>query len=213
MSGLGLLATAFGSYASTLGGLYKEQVEKEQAAQEKLAAEERQRKWERQKTAEERMFAIDMLQRKFEQNVKLMNMENEWKAKNADSEHQRALERIGYEHKLRLEEQESALRNKQSLIDYTAQAARRDALAKRMIEQGGGTEIDPENTKLVVDALIKQLSITSKMIENARQEEKQAWIDKYHAIQQTLNNYLRLGNVGGTPFRDPNDIINSLANE
>lgn len=61
MSGLGLLATAFGSYASTLGGLYKEQVEKEQAAQEKLAAEERQRAWERQKMAEERMFAIDML--------------------------------------------------------------------------------------------------------------------------------------------------------
>lgn len=213
MSGLGLLATAFGSYASTLGGLYKEQVEKEQAAQEKLAAEERQREWERQKTAEKRMFAIDMLQRKFEQDVQLMDMENEWKAKNADSEHQRALERIGYEHKLRLEEQESALRNKQSLIDYAAQAARRDALAKRMIEQGGGTEINPENTKLVVDALIRQLSITGEMIESARPEEKQIWIDKYQAIQQTLNNYLRLGNAGGTPFRDPNDIVNWLANE
>lgn len=213
MSGLGLLATAFGSYASTLGGLYKEQVDKEQAAQEKLAAEERQREWERQKTAEERMFAIDMLQRKFEQDVKLKNMENEWRAKNADIEHQRALERIDYEHKLRLEEKESDLRNKQSLIDYAAQAARRDALAKRMIEQGSSTEINPENTKLVVDALVKQLDITRKMIENARQEERQTWIGKYQAIQQTLNNYLRLGNAGGTPFRDPNDIINLLASE
>ena len=213
MSGLGLLATAFGSYASTLGGLYKEQVDKEQAAQEKLAAEERQRGWERQKMAEERTFAIDMLQRKFEQDVKLKNMENEWNAKNADIAHQRALERMGYEHKLRLEEKESDLRNKQSLIDYAAQAARRDALAKRMIEQGSGTETDPENAKLVVDALIKQLDITGKMIENARPEERQAWIDKYQAIQQTLNNYLRLGNAGGTTFRDPNDIINLLANE
>ena len=187
MSGLGLLATAFGSYASTLGGLYKEQVAKEQAAQEKLAAEERQREWERQKTAEERMFAIDMLQRKFEQDVQLKNMENEWKAKNADSEHQRALERIGYEHKLRLEEQERAHRNKQGS--------------------------DPENTKLVVDALIRQLSITGRMVENAREEERQTWLDKYQAIQQTLNNYLRLGNAGGAPFRDPNDIVNWLADE
>ena len=215
MSGLGLLATTFGSYASTLGGLYQKQVEKEQAAQEKLAAEEREFKrklalkdidheWERQKTAEARMFAIDLLQRKFEQSVALANMEHEWKAKDADSEHQRALERIGYAHKLRLEEQE-----------HDAQVKRRDLLARQMMAQGSitGTENDPENTKLVVDALIRQLSITGKMIENARQEEKQTWIDKYQAIQQTLNNYLRLGNVGGTLFRDPNDIVNLLADE
>lgn len=98
MSGLGLLATAFGSYASTLGGLYKEQVEKEQAAQEKLAAEERQRAWEREKIAGERQFAIEMLQRKFDNDVKLKSMENEWEARNAAIAHQRALERIDYAH-------------------------------------------------------------------------------------------------------------------
>ena len=112
MSGLGLLATAFGSYASTLGGLYKEQVEKERAAQEKLAAEERQREWEREKTAEERAFAIDMLQRKFDYEVKLKSMENEWEARNADIAHQRALERIGYAFKLKLEEDERAAQEK-----------------------------------------------------------------------------------------------------
>lgn len=202
MSGLGLLATAFGSYASTLGGLYKEQIEKEQAAQEKLAAEERQREWERQKMAEERMFAIDMLQRKFDLDVKRMNMENAWEAKRADIEHQRDLEKEAYKHTLKLKEQENA-----------ARVARRDILAKRMMAQESGTEVDPENTKLVVDALTKQLSTTSKMIENARPEERQALINKYNAIEQTLNNYLGLGNVGGTPLRDPNDIINLLANE
>ena len=206
MSGLGLLATAFGSYASTLGGLYKEQVDKEQAAQEKLAAEERQREWERQKMAEERMFAIDMLQRKFEQSVALTNMEKAWEARNAAAAHQRALERMDYAHKLKLEEQE-----------HNAQVERRDLLAKLAIAQGSntgiGTKTDPKNTKLVVDALTRQLSITSKMIENARPEERQKWLDEYYAVQQTLNNLLGLGNVGGTPFTDPNDIVNWLANE
>lgn len=179
MSGLGLLATAFGSYASTLGGLYKEQVEKEQAAQEKLAAEERLRAWEREKTAGERQFTIELLQRKFDYDVKLKSMENEWEARKADIAHQRALERMGYASKL----------------------------------LGGRPEVDPEKAKLVVDALTKQLSTLSKMIENARPEERQTWIDKYQATQQTLNNYLGLGNAGGTLFRDPEVIVNSLANE
>lgn len=188
MSGLGLLATAFGSYASTLGGLYKGQVEKEQAAQEKLAAEDREFKrqlalkdidheWERQKTAEERMFAIDMLQRKFELSVALAN----------------------YKHKLKLEENERDFEYDQRRADYAAQVS--------------GTEIDPKNTKLVVDALTKQLDTIGKMIENARPEERQRWLDQYNVVQQKLNNLLGLGNIGGTLFTNPEDIINSLANE
>ena len=51
------------------------------------------------------------------------------------------------------------------------------------------------------------------MIENAKQEERQKWLDEYYAVRQTLNNLLGLGNVGGTPFTDPNDIVNWLANE
>lgn len=205
MSGLGLLATAFGSYASTLGGLYKEQVEKEQAAQEKLAAEERQRAWEREKIAGERQFAIEMLQRKFDQSVQLMDKEHELQAKLEATKHQQDLERIGYEQALELKKQEELKR-----------LGRRDALARLMMAQGSsiGTEIDPENMKLVVDALAKQLNATSKMIENARSpEEKQAWINEYRAIQQKMNGLLGLGNAGGTPFSDPNDIVNWLANE
>ncbi len=221
MSGLGLLATAFGSYASTLGGLYKEQVEKEQAAQEKLAAEEREREWERQKMAEERMFAIDMLQRKFEQNVKLVNMENEWRAKNAAIEHQRALERIGYAHKLKLEEKERAFEHEQRRMDYAAQVARRDAMIRGgILGQGGGTQIDPREFSAKVRALTDQLRDIGKRIDNARPEEKPGWIAQYNATKQALDYLLEygeipkgLGNAGGTPFIDPRDIINSLANE
>ena len=82
-----------------------------------------------------------------------------------------------------------------------------------MIEQGGGTEIDSGNAKLAVTALTKQLDTISKMIENARPEERQKWLDEYYAVRQTVNNLLGLGNVGGTPFTDPNDIVNWLANE
>lgn len=211
MSGLGLLATAFGSYASTLGGLYKEQVEKEQAAREKLAAEERLREWEREKTAEARAFAIDMLQRKFEQTVQL-----------ADIEHQRALERIGYEHKLRLEEQENAVKNKQSLMDYAAQVARRDALAKQMMAQGVDNKEVPRKfaAEAKAEALIEQLRIISERIADARPEERPGWIAQYNATKQALDYLLEygeipkgLGNAGGTPFIDPNVFVNLLANE
>ena len=202
MSGLGLLATAFGSYASTLGGLYKEQVEKEQAAQEKLAAEERQREWERQKTAEERMFAIDMLQRKFEQSVALADYEHKLKLEEKERDFEYDQRRAVYGHELELKKQEELKR-----------LNRRDDLARLMIGQGVGNNSDPKNTRLVVDALINQLRITGKMIENARPEERQRWLDQYNAIQQKLNNLLGLGNVGGTLFINPEDIINSLANE
>ena len=213
MSGLGLLATAFGSYASTLGGLYKEQVEKEQAAQEKLAAEERQREWDRQKMAEERMFEIDMLQRKFEQDVKLKNMENEWQAKNAAIEHQRALERIGYGHKLELEKQEELKR-----------LGRRDALARLAMGLGVGKEVgdnkDPREFSAKARALTEQLRDIGERIDNARPEEKPGWIAQYNATKRALDYLLEygeipkgLGNAGGTPFRDPNDIVNWLANE
>ena len=195
MSGLGLLATAFGSYASTLGGLYKEQVEKEQAAREKLAAEERQREWDRQKMAEERKFAIDMLQRKFEQSVKLVNMENEWRAKNAAIEHQRALERIGYEHKLKLEEKERDLEREQR-------------------------RTDPREFAAKVRSLTEQLRDIGERLDNAESGEKPGWIAQYNTTKRALDYLLEYGeipkglsNVGGAPFIDPRDIINSLANE
>lgn len=204
MSRLGLLATAFGSYASTLGGLYKEQVDKEQAAQEKLAAEERQREWERQKMAEERMFAIDMLQRKFDLDVKRMDMENAWDAKNAAIEYQRDLEKEVFKHKLKLKEQEQA-----------AQVDRRDLLARLMIAQGSsiGTENNPKNMKPVVDALKNRLDAAIGMYEAARsEEEKRRW---YNEVVDAFNQLSSITG-GGTSINkliDPNDIINSLANE
>jgi len=204
MSGLGLLATAFGSYASTLGELYKDQVEKEQAAQEKLAAEERQRAWEREKMAEKRMFAIDLLQRKFDLDVKRMDMENAWEAKRADIEYQRDLEKEVFKHKLRLKEQEHA-----------AQVDRRDLLARLMMAQGGsiGTENDPKNMKSVVDALKKRLDAAIEMHEAARSEE-----DRLRWYNEAVDAYNQLSSItgGGTSINkliDPNDIINSLANE
>ena len=103
--------------------------------------------------------------------------------RNADCEYQRALERMEYAHKVKLEEQEELKR------------------------------IDLGNAGIKARALTEQLDTISKMIENAKQEERQKWLDEYYAVRQTLNNLLGLGNVGGTPFTDPNDIVNWLANE
>lgn len=218
MSGLGLLATAFGSYASTLGGLYKEQVEKEQAAQEKLEAEERQREWERQKTAEARAFAIDMLQRKFDYDVKLKSMENEWEARNADIAHQRALERIGYAHELELEEQEQL-----------KQIERRDALARLAIGlglgagKGGGKgigDMDSKEFAAIVKSLSDRVKYIGEMADNANEEEKPGWLAMYNAALQDLDYFIKNRKLPegssfgkGSFFVDPEVIVNSLANE
>lgn len=202
MSGLGLLATAFGSYASTLGGLYKEQVEKEQAAQEKLAAEERQREWDREKMASERQFAIDMLQRKFDYDVKLKSMENEWEARNAAIAHQRALEKEAYKYELWKKER-----------DYAAQVERRDDMVRGAIARGFGKGVgDTVDPKLAVEALSKQLVTITKLLENAGEEEKEALLNDYYAVRQALNNILGLGNVGGSPRKDPLAIVGQYAN-
>lgn len=214
MSGLGLLATAFGSYASTLGGLYKEQVEKEQAAQEKLAAEERQHAWEREKMADERQFAIDMLQREFDYDVKLKTMENAWEARNADIAHQRALEQTDYAHKLELEEQEQL-----------KQIDRRDTLARLAMGIGlgagkGVSDRDPREFAAKARALTEQLRIIRERIDNADEAEKPGLLAMYDATQRTLAYLLEYGevpkgsgNAEGSFFRDPNDIVNWLANE
>ena len=214
MSGLGLLATAFGSYASTLGGLYKAQVEKEQAAQEKLAAEERLRAWEREKTAGERQFTIELLQRKFDYDVKLKSMENEWEARNADIAHQRALERIGYASKLKLEEQERL-----------KQIERRDDLARLAmgIGLGGGkgdSDRDSKEFASIVKALSDRVRYIGEMANNANEEERPGWLAMYNAALQDLDYFIKNRKLPegssfgkGTLFRDPEDIVNSLANE
>lgn len=214
MSGLGLLATAFGSYASTLGGLYKEQVEKEQAAQEKLAAEERQRAWEREKIAGERQFAIDMLQRKFDYDVKLKSMENEWEARNAAIAHQRALERIGYAHKLQLEEDE-----------WRKQLERRDALARLAMGLGLGAgkgigDMDSREFGAIAKVLSDRVRYIGEMVSNAKEEERPGWLAMYNAALQDLDYFIKNRKLPegssfgkGSFFRDPNDIVNSLANE
>lgn len=203
MSGLGLLATAFGSYASTLGGLYKEQVEKEQAAQEKLAAEERQRAWEREKIAGERQFAIDMLQRKFDYDVKLKSMENEWEARNAAIAHERELEKQ----------------------ERLKQIERRDDLARVAMGLGlgagkGVSDRDPREFAAKARALTEQLNTISRLLANAGEEEKPRLLAMYDATQRALAYLLEYGevpkssgNAGSTFFRDPEDIVNSLANE
>lgn len=204
MSGLGLLATAFGSYASTLGGLYKEQIEKEQAAQGELAAEERQRAWEREKIADERQFTIELLQRKFDYNVKLKSMENEWEARNADIAHQRALERIGYASKLRLEEQEQL---------------------KQMMEIGlgggkGASDWDPREFTSIVKALSDRVRYIGEMANNANEEERPGWLAMYNAALQDLDYFIKNRKLPagssfgeGSFFVDPEVIVNSLANE
>lgn len=211
MSGLGLLATAFGSYASTLGGLYKDQVEKEQAAQEKLAAEERafmrqlalkdiDHEWERQKTAEERKFTIDILQKKFEQGIALAD----------------------YGHKLRLEEKERDFEYDQRRKDYDAQVKRRDDMIRSSIlGQGAGDSVDPRIFAVQAKALADRVSSLGEMVNNARGEERERWLNQYNAAQQDLVYFLKygeipkglLGNAGGTPSIDPKDIVNWLANE
>ena len=201
MSGLGLLATAFGSYASTLGGLYKEQVEKEQAAQEKLAAEERLRAWEREKTAGERQFTIELLQRKFDYDVKLKSMENEWEARKADIAHQRALERMDYASKLKLEEQEQL----------------------KQIGLGGGkgvSDMDSKEFAVVVKALSDRVRYISEMANNANEEERPGWLAMYNAALQDLDYFIKNRKLPegssfgkGSFFVDPEDIVNSLANE
>ena len=214
MSGLGLLATAFGSYASTLGKLYKEQVEKEQAAQEKLAAEERQRAWEREKIAGERQFTIELLQRKFDYNVKLKSMENEWEARNAAIAHQRALERMGYASKLKLEEQERL-----------KQIERRDDLARLAmgIGLGGGKGVsdeDPREFASVVKALSDRVRYIGEMASNASEEERPGWLAMYNAALQDLDYFIKNRKLPesssfgeGSFFVDPEVIVNSLANE
>lgn len=207
MSGLGLLATAFGSYASTLGGLYKEQVEKEQAAKEKLAAEERQRQ-----------FAIDMLQRKFDYDVKLKSMENEWEARNADIAHQRALERIGYAHELELEEQEQL-----------KQIERRDALARLAMGlglvagKGGGKgigDMDSKEFAAIVKSLSDRVKYIGEMADNANEGERPGWLAMYNAALQDLDYFIKNRKLPegssfgkGSFFVDPEVIVNSLANE
>ena len=201
MSGLGLLATAFGSYASTLGGLYKEQVEKEQAAQEKLAAEERLRAWEREKTAGERQFTIELLQRKFDYDVKLKSMENEWEARKADIAHQRALERMDYASKLKLEEQEQL----------------------KQIGLGGGkgdSDRDSKEFAIVVKALSDRVRYIGEMANNANEEERPGWLAMYNAALQDLDYFIKNRKLPegssfgkGSLFRAPEDIVNSLANE
>ena len=214
MSGLGLLATAFGSYASTLGGLYKEQVEKEQAAQEKLAAEERLRAWEREKTAGERQFTIELLQRKFDYDVKLKSMENEWEARKADIAHQRALERIGYASKLKLEEQEQL-----------KQIERRDDLARLAmgIGLGGGkgdSDRDSKEFASIVKVLSDRVRYIGEMANNANEEERPGWLAMYNAALQDLDYFIKNRKLPegssfgkGSFFVDPEDIVNSLANE
>lgn len=213
MSGLGLLATAFGSYASTLGGLYKEQVEKEQAAQEKLAAEERQRAWEREKIAGERQFAIEMLQRKFDQSVQLMDKEHELQAKLEATKQQQDLERIGYAHKLKLEEQEQL-----------KQIDRRDYLARLAIGMGLGAgkgvgDRDSREFAAKAGALTEQLRIISNLLENAGEEEKPGLLARYDATQRALTYLLEngevpkgLSNVEGSFFVDPLAIVGRYAN-
>lgn len=217
MSGLGLLATAFGSYASTLGGLYKEQVEKEQAAQEKLAAEERQRAWEREKIAGERQFAIDMLQRKFDYDVKLKSMENEWEARNADIAHQRALERIDYTHKLKLEEQEQL-----------KQIERRDDLARLAMGlglgagKGGGKgvgDMDSREFAAIVKALSDRVRYIGEMASDANEEEKSGLLAMYDAAQRDLDYFIRYRKLPegssfgkGSFFVDPLAIVGQYAN-
>jgi AraC-like DNA-binding protein len=214
MSGLGLLATAFGSYASTLGGLYKEQVEKEQAAQGKLAAEERDFKrqlalkdidheWERQKTAEERRFTIDLLQREFEQGVALAN----------------------YKHKLKLEEKERGFEYEQRRKDYAAQVKRRDDMIRSSIlgqgaGKGGGDNMDPRIFTAQARALADRVRSIAEMANNARREERERWLNQYNAALQDLVYFLKYGeipndsgNVGGTPSINPEDIVNWLADE
>lgn len=202
MSGLGLLATAFGSYASTLGGLYKEQVEKEQAAQEKLAAEERQRAWEREKIASGRQFSIELLQRKFDYDVKLKSMENEWEARKADIAHQRALERMGYASKLKLEEQEQL-----------KQIERRDDLA-------GVSDRDSREFASIVKALSDRVRYIGEMANNANEEERPGWLAMYNAALQDLDYFIKNRKLPegssfgeGSFFVDPEAIVNSLANE
>lgn len=202
MSGLGLLATAFGSYASTLGGLYKEQVEKEQAAQEKLAAEERQRAWEREKTAGERQFSIELLQRKFDYDVKLKSMENEWEARKADIAHQRALERMGYASKLKLEEQEQL-----------KQIERRDDLA-------GVSNRDSKEFAIIAKVLSDRVRYIGEMVNNANEEERPGWRAMYNAALQDLDYFIKNRKLPegsrfgeGSFFVDPEVIVNSLANE
>ena len=214
MSGLGLLATAFGAYASTLGGLYKEQVEKEQAAQEKLAAEERLRAWEREKTAGERQFTIELLQRKFDYDVKLKSMENEWEARKADIAHQRALERMDYASKLKREEQEQL-----------KQIERRDDLARLAmgIGLGGGkgvSDMDPRESAIVVKALSDRVRYIGEMANNANEEERPGWLAMYNAALQDLDYFIKNRKLPegssfgeGSFFVDPEDIVNSLANE
>lgn len=207
MSGLGLLATAFGSYASTLGGLYKEQVEKEQAAQEKLAAEERQREWEREKIAGERQFTLDMLQREFDLNVKLKSMENEWEARNAAIEHQRDLEKEAYKHELWKKER-----------DYAAQVVLRDEMKRRALGLGGG-DTDSREFAAKVGALTTQLNTISRLLENAGEEEKPGLLAQYNATQRALAYLLEYGevpkglsNVEGSFFEDPLAIVGRYAN-
>lgn len=202
MSGLGLLATAFGSYASTLGGLYKEQVEKEQAAQEKLAAEERQRAWEREKTAGERQFSIELLQRKFDYDVKLKSMENEWEARKADIAHQRALERMGYASKLKLEEQEQL-----------KQIERRDDLA-------GVSNRDSKEFAIIAKVLSDRVRYIGEMVNNANEEERPGWLAMYNTALQDLDYFIKNRKLPegsrfgeGSFFVDPEVIVNSLANE
>ena len=214
MSGLGLLATAFGAYASTLGGLYKEQVEKEQAAQEKLAAEERLRAWEREKTAGERQFTIELLQRKFDYDVKLKSMENEWEARKADIAHQRALERMDYASKLKLEEQEQL-----------KQIERRDDLARLAmgIGLGGGKGVSDRDSKefaSIVKALSDRVRYIGEMANNANEEERPGWLAMYNAALRDLDYFIKNRKLPedssfgkGSFFVDPEDIVNSLANE
>lgn len=195
MSGLGLLATAFGSYASTLGGLYKEQVEKEQAAQEKLAAEERQRAWEREKIAGERQFTIEMLQRKFDLNVKLAEKEHELQAKLEATKHQQDLERIGYARELELKEQEQ-------------------------LKHKGVGDMDSREFAAIAKALTDRAKYIGEMVNNANEEERQRWLDLYNAAQRDLDYFIRYRKLPegssfgkGSFFVDPEVIVNSLANE
>ena len=121
MSGLGLLATAFGSYASTLGGLYKEQVEKEQAAKEKeraakekLEAEEREfkrqvalkeldNKFELNKIKQQYLYNVELEKARFDNDLKRAAVTHEYNLARDENGAWRAVELEKLKHELELD--------------------------------------------------------------------------------------------------------------
>lgn len=121
MSGLGLLATAFGSYASTLGGLYKEQVEKEQAAQEKLAAEEREFKRQLALKDIEEQYKKAADDRALQRNLALKATEHEYNIKEEKLKHTFAIDllKIKFAQDVKLEQLKQS--SSQKSYDQTVQ--------------------------------------------------------------------------------------------